>query len=283
MGILYLVATPIGNLEDVTLRALRILKEVTLIAAEDTRRTKILLDHYQIPTPMTSYFEHNKLTKLPRIVQALKDGDVAVVSEAGMPGISDPGYELVKAAIAAGFSVVPVPGPSAVIAALAVSGLPTDSFLFLGFLPRKRSERQRMLESVAQETRTLVAFEAPHRIRESLADMAQILGDRKMALSRELTKIHEEMQRGTVSQILAHFQRTEPRGEFTIILAGAQPQAWDAERIRHSLIQLQEEGLAGGEAARHVAHLSGQSRREIYKIWLSIKQGNRKEKSDRPR
>ncbi|MBI2845947.1 MAG: 16S rRNA (cytidine(1402)-2'-O)-methyltransferase [Chloroflexi bacterium] len=283
MGTLYLVATPIGNLEDITLRALRILKQVALIAAEDTRRTKILLDHYQIKTPMTSYFEHNKLTKLPRIMQALQEGDVALVSEAGMPGISDPGYELVKAALDAGYAVVPLPGPSAVTAALAASGLPTDSFLFLGFLPRKKGERRQVLQSVVAESHTLVAFEAPHRIVESLGDIVDILGDRKIALAREVTKIHEEIQRGTVSKILAYFQRTEPRGEFTIILAGAEPQAWDAERIRHRIIQLQEEGVAGGEAVRQVSRLAGKSRNEIYKIWLSIKQGNRKEKSDRPR
>lgn len=271
MGTLYLVATPIGNLEDITLRALRILKEVSLIAAEDTRRTRILLDHYAISTPLTSYFEHNKLAKLPAILEALQKGDVALVSEAGMPGISDPGYELVKAAIAAGFSVVPLPGPSAVVAALSASGLPADSFLFLGFLPRKKSERRRLLESVAQETRTLVAFETPHRIIESLQDITAILGDREMALAREVTKIHEEIRRGPVFQILAHFQKTEPRGEFTLILAGARTQAWDEAQIHDFLHQLHKEGYPGSEAVRHTSRLSGRPRQEVYKIWLRSK------------
>lgn len=271
MGTLYLVATPIGNLEDITLRGLRILKEVSLIAAEDTRRTRILLDHYAISTPLTSYFEHNKLDKLPAILEALKKGDVALVSEAGMPGISDPGYELVNAAIATGFAVVPIPGPSAVIAALSASGLPTDSFLFLGFLPRKKNDRRHLLESVAQEIRTLVAFEAPHRIIESLQDITAILGDREMALAREVTKIHEELRRGPVSQILAHFQKTEPRGEFTLILAGAGPQTWDEAHIRETLHQLQKDGHPGSEAVRHTSRLSGRPRQEVYKIWLRSK------------
>lgn len=270
MGTLYLVATPIGNLEDITLRALRVLKEVRLIAAEDTRRTRILLARYGISTPMTSYFEHNKLAKIPLIMDALQSSDVALVSEAGMPGLSDPGYELVRAAIDAGFQVVPVPGPSAVVTALAASGLPTDRFIFLGFLPRKAGERQKFLESIAHQPHTLVAFEAPHRLLESLRDIAEILGDRKMAMARELTKIHEEIRRGKVSEILARYQKTEPRGECVLIVEGAAEETWDEGRIRQALLQLKEEGVAAKEATAQVASLSRHPRREVYKIWLTL-------------
>ena len=210
MPALYVVATPIGNLEDVTLRAIRVLKEVKLIAAEDTRKTKRLLDHYGISTPMTSYYEHNKMTKLGYLLRFLETDDLALVSEAGMPGISDPGYELVVAAAKQGVRVVPIPGPSAIVAAVAVSGLPTDQFTYLGFLPRKKSERVHLLEQVALETRTLVAFEAPHRLIDALKDLLDVLGDRRMAVVRELTKLHEEIFRGTTSEAIEHFQ--QPKG-----------------------------------------------------------------------
>ncbi len=185
MPALYVVATPIGNLEDVTLRAIRILKEVKLIAAEDTRKTKRLLDHYGVQTPMTSYYEHNKMTKLGYLLRFLETDDLALVSEAGMPGISDPGYELIVAAAQQGTRVVPIPGPSAIVAAIAVSGLPTDQFTYLGFLPRKKSERIRLLQEVAGEPRTLVVFEAPHRLTDALKDMLEVLGDRRIAIVRE--------------------------------------------------------------------------------------------------
>ena len=220
MSNLYVVATPIGNLEDITLRALRIMREVNLIAAEDTRKTRRLLAAYEIKTPMTSYHEHNKLTKLDYILNCLENGDVALVSSAGMPGISDPGYELIIAAHQRNIPVVPVPGASAVMTALAVSGLPTDRFIYLGFLPGKGAERRRRLESVAGETGTVIAFEAPHRLKAALKDMLLVLGDREVAVCRELTKIHEEVFRGTVSQAVARF--TEPRGEFTLVIAGEQ-------------------------------------------------------------
>lgn len=220
MGTLYLVGTPIGNLEDISLRAIRTLREVALIAAEDTRRTRVLLKRYEIDTPLTSYYEHNKLTKLEYILSLLQAQDVALVSEAGMPGISDPGYELVRAAIAREITVVPIPGPSAIVAALAASGLPTDQFTYLGFLPRKSGERRRRLASVASETRSIIAFESPHRLLACLADILETLGDRPMAVGRELTKLHEEFVRGTVSQVQAHFTAHAPRGEFTLVISG---------------------------------------------------------------
>jgi 16S rRNA (cytidine1402-2'-O)-methyltransferase len=215
---LYVVATPIGNLEDITLRALRVLREVKLIAAEDTRKTRRLLERFDIKTPMTSYFEHNKLTKLDYILDALKNNDVALVSEAGMPGISDPGYELIVAAAERGIPVVPVPGPSAVIAALAVSGLPTDRFTFIGFLPGRSAARRRLLASVAGESGTVIALAAPHRLAATLQDILEVFGDRRLAVGRELTKLHEEIYRGTVSGAIAHFVR--PRGEFTLVIDG---------------------------------------------------------------
>jgi 16S rRNA (cytidine1402-2'-O)-methyltransferase len=274
MGTLYLVATPIGNLEDITLRALRTLREVHLIACEDTRRTGRLLARYEIKTPLISYYEHNKLTKLGYILDILQTKDVALVSEAGMPGISDPGYELVRAAIFAGIAVVPIPGPSAPIAALAVSGLPTDSFVYLGFFPRRRKERRRFLQAIAREKRTLVAFEEPHRLLSSLEDIEEILGDREMALTRELTKLHEEVIRGSPSQVRAHFQEVRPRGEFTLVIAGAKEEAWEEEKVKEALKELRARGLSGREATKEVAKLSGHPRSEIYKIWLEI--ANRK-------
>ena len=209
MSTLYVVATPIGNLEDVTVRALKVLAEVDLIAAEDTRVTRKLLARYKIHTPLTSYHEHNKVTKLPMLLASLREQDVALVSDAGMPGVSDPGYELVRAAVEAGYPVVPVPGPSAITSAVAVSGLPVDQFVYLGFLPRRRAARRKLLLSLASETRTLVAFETPHRLAAALQDVLEALGDRRIAVCRELTKMHEEVFRGRVSEALAHFE--EPR------------------------------------------------------------------------
>ncbi len=270
MGTLYLVATPIGNLEDITLRALRTLKEVTLIAAEDTRRARILARRYEIETPITSYFEGNKLTKLETVLRALDTGDVALISEAGMPGLSDPGYELVCTAIGRGYSVVPVPGPTAPVTALIVSGLPGDSFLYLGFLPRRRSERRRLLAEVAGEQRTLIAFEAPHRLRESLADVEAVLGDRALAVCRELTKLHEEVWRGTVAGARAHFDEVEPRGEFTLVIGGAskEHERWDEGRVQAALGELLAQGVSRPAAARRIAAASGWSRAEVYRLGL---------------
>jgi 16S rRNA (cytidine1402-2'-O)-methyltransferase len=223
MPVLYVIATPIGNLEDISLRALRLLQEVKLIAAEDTRTTRHLLNAHNIKTPLTSYHEHSKRAKLDYLLNYLEKEDLALVSEAGMPGLSDPGYELIVAAIERGISVVPIPGASAVITALVVSGLPTDQFLYLGFLPRRKGQRQRLLNSIVDEPRTIVAFETPHRLREALSDIEEILGNRRLSVCRELTKVHEEIFRGRVSRAREHF--AEPRGEFTLVIEG-KTRAW---------------------------------------------------------
>jgi 16S rRNA (cytidine1402-2'-O)-methyltransferase len=220
VGTLYVVGTPIGNLEDVTLRALRILREVDLIAAEDTRTTRTLLRAHSIDTPLTSFHEFSAPGKIRRLVDRLEHDDMALVSEAGTPGLSDPGFPLVKAALEAGHAVTPVPGPSAILAALVASGLPMHSFHFLGFLPRKSGQRRRALEEVAAEDATLVAFEAPHRLVASLADAAVVLGDRPMVAARELTKKFEEIVRGTIPELLVRFQQQTPRGEFTLVFGG---------------------------------------------------------------
>ncbi len=234
MGRLYLVATPIGNLEDLSPRALRILREVRLIAAEDTRVTRKLLTHFDIHTSITSYFEHNKLTKLETILAALSQGDVALVSDAGTPAINDPGYELVRAALAAGNSVSPIPGPSAPVAALAASGLPTEAFLYLGYLPRKAKERQEFIGQIGNLAYTIIFLEAPHRLLEALSDLEDCLGDRPIAIARELTKVHEEIWRGFLSQARVYFTEKEPRGEFTLIIGGHHAEAktaWTEEKL----------------------------------------------------
>ncbi len=267
MGTLYLVATPIGNLEDITLRALRVLKEVSLIAAEDTRRARLLLDHYGISTPVTSYFEGNWRQKTGRVLRQLEEGDVALISEAGMPGLSDPGYELVRAALERGFPVTAVPGPTALVTALVLSGLPTDRFLYLGFLPRRASQRRVLLKEVAGVRWTLVAFEAPHRLRESLADMEAILGDRPVAVCRELTKMYEEVWRGTISGARAYFADGEPRGEFTLVIGGASgEEQWDEAEVRAALEERLQAGVSPARAAREVAALSGWPRRRVYEL-----------------
>ena len=270
MGTLYIVGTPIGNLEDITLRALRVLKDVSLIAAEDTRRAGVLTNHYNIDTPTTSYFEGNKLTKLDVIFGALAVGDVALISEAGMPGLSDPGYELIQSAIERGYPVVPVPGPTAPVTALVVSGLPTDSFLFLGYLPRRQSKRRGLLEDVARERHTLIVFETPHRLRQSLGDVEDVLGDRSLALCREMTKVYEEIWRGTVSQARAYFKSHEPRGEFTLVIDGrSQEEArWGEDQVRTALEDLLAQGVRRPEAAKRVAELSGWDRSAVYQLGL---------------
>lgn len=269
MGTLYLVATPIGNLEDITARALRVLREVSLIAAEDTRHTRGLLTHFDIHTPLTSYFEHNKTGKAEALLAALAAGDVALVSDAGMPAISDPGYELVRAALAAGFPVVPIPGPSAVLTALAASGLPTDAFVYVGFLPRKEAERRRLLEALRAEPRTLVAFESPHRLLEALADVEAVLGDRPVAVARELTKLFEEFFRGPASAARAHFTQHGVAGEITLVIAGAAAAPavrWPEAAVRAELTQLLQTGLHRKEAARQVAERAGWTTRAVYNL-----------------
>jgi 16S rRNA (cytidine1402-2'-O)-methyltransferase len=270
MPVLFVVATPIGNLEDITLRALRVLREVKLIAAEDTRKTRRLLNAYEIKTPLTSYYEHNKLTKLDYILDCLKEGDVALVSEAGMPGISDPGYELIVAAAQRNVPVVPVPGPSAITTALAVSGLPTDRFIYIGFLPPKASARRHALESVGTETVTIIVLEAPHRLLAALADILLILGDRRLAVCRELTKLYEETFRGTVSEAIRHF--TEPRGEFTLVIAGRGTQ--DKPKLTEAIErQMQQMYLAGATVKKAVAAVAGETglkKKELYQTWLRL-------------
>lgn len=270
MPTLYLVATPIGNLEDISLRALRILQEVSLIAAEDTRRTKQLLVKYNIHVPITSYHEHNKIKKLDSILNRIDTGDVALVSDAGMPGISDPGHELVMAAYRNGIPVVPVPGPSAVVTALAISGLPTDQFIYLGFLPRKAGARQRLLKTVTTQYGTIIILESPHRLLTTLKDILFILGDRKLAVCRELTKIHEEVFRGTVQEAINHF--IEPRGEFTLVIEGVgrenKPEL--TEDIITRLMNMRQSGLKAKEAVARVAEETGLAKRELYRSWLNL-------------
>ena len=269
-GVLYIVATPIGNLEDVTLRALRVLGEVGVIAAEDTRTTRKLLNRYGMKAKLVSYHGYSKEGKTALLLKALETQDVALVSEAGMPGINDPGYELVVEAIKVGVAVVPIPGPSATTASLAVSGLPAERFVHLGFLPRRKGERRRTLASVRDQPYTMVAFEAPHRIRACLEDILAVLGDRQVAVCRELTKLYEEVFRGTVSEALDRF--SDPRGEFTLVLAGATEAKpiWDAGWAAAELARLKSQGLKAKEAVSTVVQASGLPRRDVYGLWVSI-------------
>jgi 16S rRNA (cytidine1402-2'-O)-methyltransferase len=269
MGTLYLVATPIGNLEDLSARALRILGEVALIAAEDTRVTRKLLSHFDIHTRLVSYFEHNKLSKLDAILGKLETGDVALVSDAGTPGLNDPGYELVRAALGAGYRVSPVPGPASPIAALIASGLAADSFLYLGYLPRKSAERQASLAAVAALPYTLIFLETPHRLPASLRDLQVVLGDRQIAVARELTKLHEEVWRGSISAALDHF--TEPRGEFVLVVKGSsKPQngKWTEQKLLSAIHDELEAGQTLSALAAKLADSSGWHRREIYALTL---------------
>jgi 16S rRNA (cytidine1402-2'-O)-methyltransferase len=272
MGTLFLVATPIGNLEDISARALRILGEARLIAAEDTRQTRKLLNHYAIQTRAISYHEHNKLTRLELVLAELEQGDVALVSDAGTPALNDPGYELVRAALQAGYRVSPVPGASAPLAALVASGLPTDAFTYLGYLPRQAGERRSAIQAVANLPYTLIFLETPHRLLEALADVESILGDRSAAVARELTKLHEEIVRGSLSQVRAHFEAHPPRGEITLIIGGktAKPETWDEQRLRQSA----QDGLAQGNRpstlSARLARESGWPRREVYRIIQQI-------------
>ena len=270
MHTLYLVGTPIGNLEDVTLRALRVLGEVGLIAAEDTRRTRVLLARYEIRTPTTSFHEGNRARQVPRLVARLEREDVALVTEAGMPGISDPGFDLARAARERGAEVVVVPGPSVATTAVVASGLPSDRFLFLGFLPRKGPERLRALRAVAAAPWSLVVFEAPRRLRGTLQDMLDALGDRSIAVCREMTKLHEEVYRGTVSSALDHFNA--PRGEFTLVVAGDSKGAGrgSSDEAREALLRLRAQGLRARESVAQVAEATGLGHRTLYRMWLDL-------------
>ncbi|MEN8172735.1 MAG: 16S rRNA (cytidine(1402)-2'-O)-methyltransferase [Chloroflexota bacterium] len=268
MGTLYLVATPIGNLGDITYRAVEVLGQVNFIAAEDTRQTRKLLSHYKIEAAqrLISYHEHSKDHQLAKIVALLDDGDVALVSDAGTPGINDPGFALVGAALDAGHQVVPVPGPSAPIAAIIGSGLPADSFLYLGYLPRKTAARVKALDSVITSPHTLIFLETPHRLVNALADIQSVLGDREIAVARELTKLYEEFFRGSVGQALAHFQDNPPRGEITLVIAGAADQktAWSTDDLEKAVAEALITDQKPSVIARRLAAESGWPRRDIY-------------------
>lgn len=270
-GTLYVVGTPIGNLEDITLRALRVLKEVSAVAAEDTRHTRKLMQHYDIHTPLLSYHEHNERDKALVLVERLQTGeDLALVVDAGMPAVSDPGFHVVRAAVEAGFSVVAVPGPTAVITALVVSGLPPDRFVFEGFLPRKGTERRQALERVAVESRTVVLYEAPHRLLLTLGDLADAVADRPVAVCRELTKRFEEVRRGTAAALRDHFRTHPPRGEFVLVIGGRkEPAPGDVGQIKTAAIEslvaeLEAAGLDHKAALREAAGRLGLSRRQVY-------------------
>lgn len=279
MGTLYIVGTPIGNLEDITQRALRTLREVAVIACEDTRETRKLLNHFQIDTPVTSYHEHNKRTAGPRLIERLLGGDdVALVTDAGMPAISDPGEDLVRSAIEAGIPVVPVPGPTAFVTALVASGLPTRRFVFEGFLPHKGRERREALERLKAEERTVILYEAPHRLRETLQDLRAALGDRRAVACRELTKLYEEYVRGMLSELIVHFEAHEPRGEFVLILDGASPEAPEAEAgpadarsLARAVAELEAQGMDRKAAMKEVAQRLGLRKRAVYQALLEAK------------
>ena len=274
VGTLFIVPTPIGNLEDITLRALRVLREVALIAAEDTRTTRVLLQHYDIHTPLTSYHEHNKLTKLDAIFDTLATADVALVSDAGTPGISDPGYELIQEAIQHGFRIEPLPGPTAIIPALVASGLPTDGFVYLGFLPRKAGERAAFLIAIAGERRTLIAYESPNRLTDTLEAILQTLGDRPVCVAREVSKMFEEFRRGTASSALAYYRDNPTRGEITLVIGGAPAESktvWNEEQVRVALYELLDAGQPLSSAAKAIAAESGWDRRAVYALGANRK------------
>ncbi|HKV37860.1 MAG TPA: 16S rRNA (cytidine(1402)-2'-O)-methyltransferase [Blastocatellia bacterium] len=277
-GTLYLVATPIGNLEDITLRALRVLGEVDLIACEDTRHTRKLLTHFEISKPLISCHEHNEHERAAELIARVEQGaDIALVSDAGMPLISDPGFKIVSDAAARGIRIVPIPGPTAFVAAVAASGLPATEFVFAGFLPPKRGARRTRLEDFLLSTSTVVFYEAPHRIRQTLEDARIVLGDRPAALARELTKLHEEIIRGRLSEIATRVGEKEPRGEYVLVIGAAGPEqsvratpAVQPGSILEAVGGLMEtEGLDQKSALKQVARLRGISRRDAYNLMVA--------------
>jgi 16S rRNA (cytidine1402-2'-O)-methyltransferase len=275
-GTLYVVGTPIGNLEDMTFRGVRILQTVDLIAAEDTRHTGKLLQHFQIKTPQVSYHDHNRSSRIPELLKQLSEGKaIALVTDAGVPGISDPGYELVKCCVEEGIVVVPIPGPSAVITALSAAGLPTDRFVFEGFLPAKSQQRREHLESLQTEFRTLIFYVSPHRLQETLQDCAEILGrDRYIVLARELTKLYEEFWRGTFAEAIFYYNEREPKGEYTLVVAGKPselPQFSEIE-LKAELEKLMSQGVSCSQASRQLAKVTSLNRRQLYQLALAIKQ-----------
>ena len=269
-GVLYVIATPIGNLEDITLRAIRILKEVDVIAAEDTRHSQILLNHFDIHTPLTSYHEHNEKRKAQQLVARMALGEnIALISDAGTPVISDPGYRLVRDSVAAGIRVTPIPGPSALIAVLAASGLPTAEFTFGGFLPAKKQSRRLRLQQLRSDYRTAIFYEAPHRVSEFLDDLYAVVGDRRIVLAREVTKIHEQFIRGRVSEVIAQVAGCEIRGEITLVVEGASEKNSPAEDLlRAEIGQLQRDGMRVKEIAEVLGEKYDYSKKEIYRIAL---------------
>ena len=272
-GTLYIVATPIGNLEDITLRAIRVLKEADLVAAEDTRHTRHLLDRYQIETQLTSYHDHNKEEKAPVLVARMLEGkNLALVSDAGTPGISDPGYFLINLAIDQQVPVVPIPGATAAIAALSVSGMPTDRFIFEGFLPAKHLARLKRLQELSTEERTIIFYEAPHKIIASVADMLAALGDRRAVITRELTKVYEESIRGTLSECLKRLHEGTVKGEFTVIVHGAskEPQKQDIDTAEFLKNLILHRGLSKKEAISVAAEELGLPKKDVYKESLKL-------------
>jgi 16S rRNA (cytidine1402-2'-O)-methyltransferase len=267
-GRLYVVSTPIGNLEDITYRAVRVLKDVDWIACEDTRTTGHLLQHYGISTKMISYHEHNEVDRAPELFARLQSGENgALVSDAGTPLLSDPGFRIVRGLMVAGIRVEPVPGASALLAALVGSGLPTDQFHFGGFLPPKQGQRMRVLEALADEAATLVFYEAPHRILETLGDIAAVMGQRDVAVARELTKLHEEVLRGTAAEILAVLgARDSIRGEFVVLIAKATEPEPDDTPVEEAIGLMVQAGVARMDAIKTIARQRGLSKRDIYKL-----------------
>jgi len=275
MGTLYVVATPIGNLEDVTLRALRVLREAELLLAEDTRHTRILLGRHGIAARPRSLHAHNEAQRSAEVLEALASGrSVALVSDAGTPLVSDPGERLVQAALAAGHAVVPVPGPSAVLSALVVSGLPSAPFTFLGFLPRKRGERQRLLEAFRESPATLVLFESPRRLAATLDALVEALGDRPACVARELTKLHEEVVRGNLGELRARFD-TAPRGEVTLVVAGAEPQRLAGAELEAAVRRLVAEGAQAKAVAAALAPRAEATRSEVYALAVAAAEERR--------
>lgn len=264
---MYVVATPIGNLADITLRALHVLKEVDLVACEDTRQTSKLLARFDIHKPLVSYHEHNEASRAGELLGKLREGvSIALVTDAGTPLVSDPGYRLVTAAVEAGIKVVPLPGPSAAVTALSVAGLPTDAYRFGGFLPAKPSHRRKLLESLAADPATLVFYEAPHRILETLGEVRRALGNRRVVIARELTKVHEEFLRGTVDEVVQALRaRPAIKGEMTLLIAKAKGPAAAGDSIHEAVAALEREGVARMEAMKRVARERGLSKREVYR------------------
>jgi len=273
-GLLYICPTPIGNLEDITLRTLKVLEEVDLVAAEDTRRTLKLLNHYNIKKPLTSYHEHNKKTKGQILVEKLKEGaKIALVTDAGMPGISDPGEDIIKLCIEENIDIIALPGATAFTLALVLSGLKTDKFVFEGFLPSKNRDRIKELERLKGEERTIILYEAPHRMEALLQDILTILGNRNISISRELTKIHEETFRGTVSEAIDWFKDTGPKGEFVIVLEGGAAPDEDPYKdisVKEHLKKYIEEGMSKKDAVRRVAEERNMPKNQVYKESLDI-------------